>query len=160
MCSMTTQSFSSIWILTEIIPGAPSNMVCIKRLSEPILCPNFSTSNFVLLLHENCRFCSVYGYLITIMRLRTSKIGIHVAFIYSHVVNKIQFFCFNGTGVSVITKSIKSIFICQNKWPRKIKILIAQIPKYFRHLNSVHFLLSNLALELLFFFKLSKLLFS
>ena len=162
MRSMTTQSFSTILILTEIIPctskhGLHKAFICtyferkLRLKPRPIL---------FWLLHENFRFCPVYGYLITIMRFRTSKVGIHVAFIYSHVVNKIQFFCFNRTGVSVITKSIKSIFICQNIWPRKIKILRSQISKYFQQVNSVHFLFSNLALELLFLFKLSKLLFS
>ena len=141
MCSMTIQSFSTIWILTEIILGTPKH-----GLHKAFICTYFERKLrlkprpiLFWLLHENCRFCPVYGYLITIMRLRTSKIGIYVAFIYSHVVNKIQFFCFNRTGVSVITKSIKSILICQNKWPGKIKILRAQIPKYFWHLNSAHF---------------------
>ena len=154
--------FFNNMILAEIIPGTPKHgahkaFICtyferkLRLKPRPIL---------FWLLHENCRFYPVYGYLITIMRLRTSKIGIHVAFIYSHVVNKIQFFFFNRTGISVISKSINSILIFQNKWPKKIKILRAQIPKYFRHVNSVNFLFSNLALGLLFLFKLSKLLFS
>ena len=125
MCSMTIQCFSTIWILTEIIPGTPKH-----SLHKAFICTYFERKLrlkprpiLFWLLHENCRFSPVYGYLITIMRLRTSKIGVHVAFIYSHVVNKIEFFCFNRTGISVITKAIKSILICQNKWPRKIKFL-------------------------------------
>ena len=123
--------FFNNMILTEIISGTPKH-----GLHKAFICTYFERKLrlkprpiLFWLLYENCRFCPVYGYLITIMRLRTSKIGIHVAFIYSHVVNKIQFFCFNRTGISVITKSINSILIYQNKWRRKIKILRAQIPK-------------------------------
>ena len=94
MCSMTIQTFSTIWILTEIIPGTPKHGLLkafISTYFEPKLRLKPRPILFWL-LHENCRFCPVYGYLITIMRLRTSKIGIHVAFIYSHVATKFNYF--------------------------------------------------------------------
>ena len=89
-------------------------MVGIKRLSAPILCPNFSLGHVQPFF--GCKEIAVFIRLlftkITIVWPRIPKIGIHVAFNFSHIASKIQFFRFNRISVTII--SINSILIYQN----------------------------------------------
>ena len=136
MSSKIKKIFSSIWILTGMITGAPKQgmhkaFICTHFVPKFQLRPRPAVFGFLL---GNCRFYPVFGYQMKIMRYKITKIGLHVA--YSHARNKTRFFRLNR--ILVITKSINLILIYENG--QKItKVLSARSPNYFQRFNFVCF---------------------